>query len=73
MNLPQEVFDGFALGKSLFTLVKVCSVTTANNAHKVKQEATTIFVPEQRGNRMFQIKFPHPMDKCLSAVTFETR
>lgn len=43
-----------------------------NNAHKAKQEATTIFVPEQNGNRMFQIKYPHAsMDKFLSAVTFE--
>ena len=43
-----------------------------NDAHKAEQEATTIFVTEQKVNRMFQIKFPHPRDKCLSAVTFET-
>ena len=36
-----------------------------NDTHKAEQEATTIFVPEQKGNRMFQIKFPHPTDKCL--------
>ena len=43
-----------------------------NNADKGKQEATTIFVPEQIGNRMFQIEYPHAsMDKFLSAVTFE--
>ena len=36
------------------------------------QGATTNFVPEQRGNGMFQIKYPHgSMDKFLSAVTFE--
>ena len=33
-----------------------------NDAHKAEQEATTIFVTEQKVNRMFQIKFPHPMD-----------
>ena len=43
-----------------------------NDADRAEQEATTIFVPEQKVNRMFQIKFPHPMDKCLSDVTFET-
>ena len=29
INLPREIFDEFALGKSAFSLVKVCSVTTA--------------------------------------------
>ena len=44
-----------------------------NNANKAKEEATTNFVREQRGNRMFQIKYPHAsVDKFLSAVTFET-
>ena len=28
--------------------------------------------PEQKVDRMFQIIYPHPRDKCLSAVTFET-
>ena len=43
-----------------------------NNENKAKQGATTNFVPEQRGNGMFQIKYPHgSMDKFLSAVTFE--
>ena len=43
-----------------------------NNANKAKREATTNFVREQRGNRMFSIKYPHAsMDKLLSAVTFE--
>ena len=44
-----------------------------NNANKAKQEATTNFVPEQRGNRMFQINYPHAsVDRFLSALTFET-
>ena len=44
-----------------------------NNTNKAKHEVTTNFVPEKRGNRMFQIKYPHAsMDKFLSALTFET-
>ena len=40
---------------------------------KAKQNTTTIFVPKQKGNRIFQNKYPHAsVDKYLSAVTFET-
>ena len=45
-----------------------------NNENKAKQEVTTNFVPEQRGNGMFQIKYPHAsMDKFLKSLNLDEK
>ena len=74
--LPHVLSQG---GTVFFTLVSMVNwivqtyKCTIMHTRLNKKRPPFLFPNGEKGNRMFQIKFSHPMDKCLSAVTFEAK